>query len=312
MQIYWFCLSRKNFFENGQGGATPPSMTGERVLVVGASRPLGVEIVRALRAAGHAVDATYRTYREEPVQALDALGANTSRLDIADHDALEAHLQKADAAIFIPILTVSQIAAPLLRDGVRAVFFSSNNVAIDYEADVYARLRKAEETVQAAAPQAVILRPTMIYGYPGDGNISTLMAAMRRFPVMPMPGDGKAMQQPVYYKDVAKAACDACVGPPNLGDGHTVAGPEAISQRALYAAIADAVNARAAILPAPAALATTAARMIEALSLKPPLSSAQLRRANEDKTPRGEAAILGETSLKEGLAALARDLDARP
>lgn len=284
-------------------------MTGERVLVVGASRPLGVEIVRGLHAAGHEVDATYRTYRGESLRALEALGANVSRLDIDDHEALDAHLQNADAAIFIPILTVSQIAAPLLRDGVRAVFFSSNNVAIDFEADVYAQLRAEEEAVQAAAPQAVILRPTMIYGYPGDGNISKLMAAMRRFPVMPMPGGGQAMQQPVYYKDVAKAACEACIGPPMPGGAHAVAGPEPVSQRALYAAIADAVNARAAILPGPTAAATAVARMIEALGLKPPLSSAQLRRANEDKTPRGEAVILGATPLKEGLAALVRDLD---
>lgn len=284
-------------------------MTGERVLVVGASRPLGVEIVRVLRAAGREVDATYRTYCKESVQTLDALGATITQLDIADRDALKAHLQNADAAIFIPILTVSQIAAPLLRDDMRAVFFSSNNVAIDHEADVYARLRGAEEAVQAAAPQAVILRPTMIYGYPGDGNISKLMGAMRRLPVMPMPGGGRAMQQPVYYKDVAKAACEACVGATLPGGVHAVAGPEAVSQKALYAAVADAAGARAAILPAPSAAAIAIARMTEAIGLKPPLSSAQLRRANEDKTPKGDAVLLGETPLREGLVALARDLD---
>ena len=285
-------------------------MTGERVLVVGASRPLGVEIVRALRTAGHEVDATYRTYREEPVSVLNALGASTTRLDIADRSALAARLQNADAAIFIPILTVSQIAAPLLRDGVRAVFFSSNNVAIDFEADVYARLREAEDTVQAAAPQAIILRPTMIYGYPEDGNAAKLMAAMRRLPVMPMPGDGKAMQQPVYYKDVAQIACRACVGPALPGGAHAVAGPEPVSQKALYRAVADAAGVRTSILPAPIAAAGGVARMIEALGIKPPLSSAQLARANEHKTPKGEAVILGETLLHAGLAALARDLDA--
>ncbi|MEO1242304.1 MAG: NAD-dependent epimerase/dehydratase family protein [Pseudomonadota bacterium] len=285
-------------------------MAEKHILVVGAGGPFGFEIVRNLRALNYSVTATYRTPRPEAVKRLQRLDAQTSQLDLADETALEALLETADAAIFTPILTVSRIASALIADRFPAVFFSSNNAAIDFEADIYARLRAAEEEVHKHAPQAVILRPTMIYGYPGDGNLARLMRTMRRSPIAPMLGDGKALQQPVYYRDVAKIACNIAVGaaPPSTLCG--VAGPTAVTQKALYEAVSKAAAAGPLIAPTPARALSALLRIGEGLGLRAPLSSAQLARANRDKTPRDAPVILGETPLAEGLGALARDLDA--
>lgn len=285
-------------------------MAEKQILVVGAGGPLGFEIVRNLRAQNNSVTATYRTPRAEAVQRLHDIGAQTSQLDLADETALEALLGNADAAIFTPILTVSRIASTLIADRFPAVFFSSNNAAIDFRADIYARLRAAEEEVRKQAPQAIILRPTMIYGYPGDGNLARLMRAMRRSPIAPMPGDGKALQQPVYYKDLAKIACNIAVGASPPSKLCAVAGPRAVTQKELYEAVSKAAAARPLIAPTPARTLSAMLRIGEGLGLRAPLSSAQLARANRDKTPQGAPVILGETPLAEGLGALARDLDA--
>ncbi|MEM9616633.1 MAG: NAD-dependent epimerase/dehydratase family protein [Pseudomonadota bacterium] len=284
-------------------------MAEKHVLVVGAGGPFGFEIVRNLRALNHSVMATYRTSRAVAVKRLHDVGAQTSQLDLADETALKALLGNADAAIFTPILTVSKIASALIADRFPAVFFSSNNAAIDFEADVYARLRAAEEEVHKYAPQAVILRPTMIYGYPGDGNLAHLMRTMRRSPIAPMPGDGKALQQPVYYKDLAKIACNIAVGASPPANLCAVAGPTAVPQKELYKAVSMAAAVRPLIAPTPARTLSAMLRIGEGLGLRAPLSSAQLARANQDKTPRGASVILGETPLAEGLGALARDLD---
>lgn len=52
------------------------------VIVVGASRGIGLEFVRQYRAAGHAVTGTARS--EQGLAQLQALGARAQRLDVAD------------------------------------------------------------------------------------------------------------------------------------------------------------------------------------------------------------------------------------
>ena len=287
-------------------------MNDKHILVVGACKPLGMEIVRRLCASGHNVVATYRTVNEGACRQLEGLGARVVHLDVADENALAAQLDNACGVIFTPILTVSKKASHLVAGRFPTVFFSSNNVAVDFEAEVYARLRSAEEEVSQQAPNAIILRPTMIYGYAGDGNLASLVRAMRRFPLVPMPGDGKALQQPIYYKDVAKIACDAVIGDMSTKQVCTIAGPQAVSQKALYQEVARAAKTASFIVPMPAGPISHILRVTEKLGLPAPLSAAQVARANENKTPKADNVIFGETTLTEGLNALISDLDETP
>lgn len=280
-----------------------------KVLVAGAGGALGREIVSVLRGRGCAVAAAYRTPREGVEDGLRALGAEPLRLDLADTDQLALTLAAVDGAIFTPILTVSGSAAKCLRVDQRAVFFSSNNAAIDTHTEVYAQLRTAEEAVRQAAPHAAILRPTMIYGYPGDGNLARLMGAMRRWPFVPLPGDGAALQQPVYYRDLAAVAVDALLDDSAAGRVRPVAGPQAVSQRALYEAVAQAAGVKLRTVSAPLGLGAAILGAAESAGLRPPVSAAQLRRAAADKTPQGADALLGRTPLEEGLKALVCALD---
>ena len=283
-------------------------MSIDRVLVVGAGSALGYEIVRILRAKGVAVKAAYRTKRQGLKERLDALGAGSAQLDLKDRAGLDNLLQDSDAAIFTPILTIAQNAARALRDHQRAIFFSSNNVAVDPEAEVYARLRAAEGAVLKAAPAARILRPTMIYGYPGDGNLSRLIQMMRRSPVAFL-ADGDALQQPVYYRDLAEIAVNVLFEPPEAPPIRAVAGPAPVSMRALYKAAANAARARPVVIPVPAAALAPAVRLVERAGLNLPLRAAQLARAGRDKTPASAPVLLGPTALEEGLQALAAALD---
>lgn len=284
-------------------------MKVNKVLVVGAGGALGYEIARTLRARDIEVTATYRTPRENIEERLTALGANSVRLNINDTDALASLIKHAEAAIFTPILTMSKVAAPFLAPSHRAVFFSSNNAAIDRKAEVYADLRMAEEAVHQDMPSATILRPTMIYGYPGDGNLAQLIGAMRRWPLVPMPGNGTALQQPVFYKDLAAIAVRALFDDAGRGRISLVAGPQALSQRELYETAARAAGVTLRTINTPLGLGAKALSVIEHLGLHLPVSAAQLSRAAMDKTPKGPDPILGETTLEEGLIQLAEALD---
>lgn len=284
----------------------------KRILVAGAGGALGRAVVEQLRARGASVIATMRTRRPAQKEIFKQLGVEVRYLDLEDTVSLRDCLRYVDGAIFTPILSVSAVAAQFLRADQSVVFFSSNNVAIDPQAEVYARLLAAEKVTLDAAPHAVILRPTMIYGYPGDGNLSKLMAAMKRLPVTPMPGGGAALQQPLFYKDLASAAVDAFFNDDMRGAKRSVAGPDAVTQRALYAAAAKAAGVKARSVGVPVSAAATMLRWIEATGLRLPVSAAQLRRATIDKTPRGDNVIVTATSLDTGLAVLASALDAGP
>ncbi len=287
-------------------------MEGNRILVVGAGGALGLEVVRGLRAQNISVTATYRTHRPNLVGRLSALGAEPVQLDLNDEAKLKQCLGDLDGVVFIPILTASKNAAQLLRDTQHAVFFSSNNVSIDPENDTYARLLEAEEETLENAPHAVILRPTMIYGYPGDGNLSRLMKLVRKFPIIPMPGSGRALQQPVFYKDLAQIAIRSVLNR-DLNPGiHAVAGPEAISQRRLYTEIALTAGSGRKVMSIPIKALTFAVGILEKLGIKPPVSSAQLERAERNKTPTGDNVVLAPTSLRNGLKSLSQALDAMP
>ena len=287
-------------------------MNGANVLVVGGGGVLGREIVRVLRKGGANVKAAYRTERPGFDRELSSLGAHTARLDLSDAEATRRLLEEADAAIFTPILSTASPAAMHLRENQPAVFFSSNNVAIDPGAPVYARLLQAEAKVCAAAPQAIILRPTMIYGYPGDGNFSSLIKTMRRSPVTPLPGAGKALQQPVFYKALARAAVAALFAPADHPHLCAVAGPEPLTLQETYRAVARAAKARTLIAPLPLGLAANTLKIFERCGFRLPISSVQMARAGLDKTPSAAHVILTDTGLEEGLRALAAAIDAKP
>lgn len=122
-------------------------MTKRKVLVVGAGGAVGCEIVRLLCAGGSHVLAAYRTQRPGLEATLRDFGANPVQLDLNDTEKLSELLNDVEGAIFTPILTVSAKAAALLRKDQHAVFCSSNNAAIDHNAEVYAKLRDAEKAV---------------------------------------------------------------------------------------------------------------------------------------------------------------------
>ncbi|WP_425408702.1 NmrA family NAD(P)-binding protein [Hyphococcus sp.] len=283
-------------------------MTVSSVLIFGAGGAVGLEAARNAAARGLSVVAAYRTERSGVSEKIQNCGARAVKADLEDTDHIKTLLAQSDAVIFTPILSVSAQAAPLLGRTQRAIFFSSNNVAIDPQADDYARILEAEAMVQRAAPAAAILRPTMIYGYPGDGNISRLMTLMRRAPLVPMIGRASALQQPVYFKDLARAALDELFNDAKPAGVCAVAGPTAITKKELYQAVAAASGARTHILPAPVGPAAAMAQFLERAGQKTGLKRAQLQRADLDKTPRGGRLILGETRLEDGLRALAAEL----
>ena len=135
----------------------------------------------------------------------------------------------------------------------------------------------------------------MIYGAPGDRNLGrllTLLARARRItapgglPVpllLPVPGGGSRLQQPVHVADLADAVLTAVERPETAGHGYDVAGPEPLTFADLLRTAAAAVGGRVLLVPVPLAPVIALTRGYEKLSRSPRIRAEQWQRLAEDK-----------------------------
>lgn len=101
-------------------------------------------------------------------------------------------------------------------------------------ASSYARSKAAgEQAVLEEFPDAVILRPSIVFG-PEDQFFNRFAAMARQSPLMPVVGGGKTRFQPVYVGDVAAAVMAAGVdGKGKPGTVYELGGPEVATFRQL-------------------------------------------------------------------------------
>jgi uncharacterized protein YbjT (DUF2867 family) len=168
-------------------------------------------------------------------------------------------------------------------------------------------VKQGEAAFLGSGRRGVMLHPTMIYGAAGENNVQRLAALLRRLPVVPLPGGGRALVQPIHQDDVTAAILAALAmrwdGPHSL----VIAGPAPLSYADLVRAIAAAAGLpRPRIVALPAAPLRLAAGLTRLLPGVPTVEPAEIRRLMEDKAfdtaPMRQ--ILGITPgpLAEGLA----------
>ncbi|HLU91466.1 MAG TPA: complex I NDUFA9 subunit family protein, partial [Pedomonas sp.] len=126
----------------------------------------------------------------------------------------------------------------------------------------YARSKaQGEAAVQAAFPQAAILRPSIMFG-PEDGFLNRFARLIKMLPVVPVIcGDTKF--QPVYVADVAEAVVAAAENPERFG-GQTfeLGGPTERTMREIMAYVRDEIMCKKELANVPDALAKVQAMLL--------------------------------------------------
>lgn len=281
-----------------------------RALVVGASGAVGEAAAHALRAQGWDVCATMRRRDHAAAQRLDAAGAEVAALDLASPDRLAALTADCDAAVFAVHLELTMAALAHAHAPARVLAFSSNNVAVDPASATYRALAEAEAAVRAARPDAILIRPTLIYGDPRLPTLARLMRLARRSPILPVPGSGRARVQPVFHADLGRLA-GGLLARDAAGGVYAAGGPDVLAYRALYAAISRAAGAHNLVI----GVARPVLRLGRALAGRAfPLSREQIERADVDRLAAPVDPVppdlVPATPLAAGLAALANSLGA--
>jgi nucleoside-diphosphate-sugar epimerase len=266
---------------------------------------VGEAAAHALISRDWRVIASMHTKREDAVQRLRESGA-TVRYDDIEHAGEWAEAAATcDAFVFATHLRLTNAAlARITAEGKHVVAFSSNNVAIQPEAAAYAELAAAERTLRDRRPDAAIIRPTLIYGDPRLPTLTRVMRMARRWPVVPMPGSGRALLQPVFHDDLGRAAAWLADG--GAGGTYAIGGPDAVKMRTLIRATVRAVGSKAPVMPIPSVILRVGGPLLSLLRLYSP---EQTLRADRDRLPVQQTPlpqeIVAKVGLKEGLARLA-------
>jgi uncharacterized protein YbjT (DUF2867 family) len=170
------------------------------------------------------------------------------------------------------------------RAGVRrAIFISTTAIFTRLNPSTKTIRIQAEESIRNSSLRYTILRPTMIYGAPGDRNMERLIAYVNRFPILPVPGPGTFLIQPVYVGDVARAVRLAAQSANAVNASYTVSGRDALAYNDLVRLIGRLLGKRIGLLHIPLGIMTVAFSIYERLSPRPRLKAEQLHRLNEDK-----------------------------
>lgn len=118
------------------------------------------------------------------------------------------------------------------------------------EAD-YARTKgRAEAAVREAVPNAVILRPSVLFG-PEDDFFNRFAALARISPVLPLIGGGGSKFQPAYVGDVAEAVALAVEGRAAPGSTFELGGPEVKTFKELMQFVCETTGRHRSLIPLP-------------------------------------------------------------
>jgi nucleoside-diphosphate-sugar epimerase len=164
-----------------------------------------------------------------------------------------------------------------------------------------------EAAFLASGRAGVMLHPTMIYGAQGEDNVQRLAALIRRLPVLPLPGGGRSLVQPIHQSDVTRAIVAALEHPWSGPQSIVIAGPEPLTYLDFIRAVALASGAgRPRTMTVPAAPLIALAALTRFLPGVPTIEGAEIRRLLEDKAfdirPMRDVLGFSPISLHEGLA----------
>jgi uncharacterized protein YbjT (DUF2867 family) len=272
-------------------------MRHRRVTVLGATGFVGRYIVKHLADQGAVITAVSRHAREAgflkpmgdvgqivPIdadmrddRALDAVVAGAEIVVNAIGILFERGAQTFDAIhARLPV----RIAVAAQKAGVKQILHISAVGADPQSPSFYARSKaEGEAELRAAFPDAIVLRPTLVFG-PEDDFFNRFGCYARVLPALPLIGGGATRFQPVYVGDVAQAA-GAALERQEYGRIFELAGPEIYSFKQLMELLLREIGRKRFLVSIPFGVAAFEAWFLEFLP-HPPLTRDQLRLLERD------------------------------
>jgi uncharacterized protein YbjT (DUF2867 family) len=293
------------------------------VTVFGGSGFVGRHVVRALARRGFRIRVAVR--RPDLAGHLQPLGAvgqihavqanlrypDSVRQAVAGSEIVincvgilfESGRQKFDSVQARGAATVARAAA---EAGARLIHLSAIGADAD-SAALYARTKAAgEAAVLQEVPDAVILRPSIVFG-PEDDFFNRFAGMAQMSPALPLVGGGETKFQPVFVGDVAQAVMAAVDGQTKPGTVYELGGPAVKSFRDLLEFVLATIQRKRLLVSLPFGLARLQAKILQMLP-KPLLTEDQVELLRSDNVVSAAARAEGRTL--EGLGIQPQSVEA--
>jgi len=280
------------------------------VTVFGGSGFLGRHVVRALANRQYRIRVAVR--RPELAGHLKPLGGvgqiEAVQANVRFPQSIEAAVRDADIVVnLVGILfeRSRQRFDAVQAEGAEAVALAANSVgarlvhvsaigADENSPSHYARSKaEGERLVLAAQPEAIIMRPSILFG-PEDDFFNRFGALARISPALPLPGGGHTRFQPVFAGDVGEAIAKAIDGEAKAGTIYELGGPDVRTFKELMEFTLATVERRRLLVPVPFALMKLQATFLQFMP-KPPLTPDQVELLKHDNVVSPAAHAQGRT-----------------
>ncbi len=301
-----------------------PNSTAKLVTIFGGSGFVGSHIVRLLAQRGYRIRVAVR--RPDLAHHLQPLGGvgqiKAVQANLRYRWSVDRAVEGADAVInCVGILyqsggqrfdAVQAFGPRAIAEAARAQNVSNvvhvSAIGADTGSDIgYLRSKgEGEAGMLETVPEAVVLRPSIIFG-PEDDFFNRFAAMAGLAPALPLFGGGETRFQPVYVGDVAVAAATAAGGGAAAGTIYELGGPEVVTFRQCMEIMLEIIGRRRLLLPVPFAVAKMMGSVLGLLP-KPLLTGDQVRMLELDTVVSQAAAGDGRTLSGLGVDATAMDV----
>lgn len=168
---------------------------------------------------------------------------------------------------------------------------------------------QAEAAVRAVYPDAVILRPSLVFGA-GDSFLNRFAAMATMAPALPLIGGGETRLQPVYVGDVAEAIARGVTRADAAGRTYELGGPSLYTFREVLELVRRETGRDRMLVSVPFIVAKPLGSLLQLsrfVGLTPPLTRDQVLMLEKDNVVAADALGLSDLGIDHpaGMAAIA-------
>jgi nucleoside-diphosphate-sugar epimerase len=160
---------------------------------------------------------------------------------------------------------------------IRRLVHISSSVVNSVATDLYTQTkRRQEEIVRGRWPEAVVLRPTLMFGWFDRKHLGWLARFLKKSPLFPIPGSGRFIRQPLFVADFCQLI-ERCLADPSLQGVYDIAGMEQVSYLSLMRQLRQAVGSRSWIIHLPIPVFALLLQLWALISRQPAFTTSQLK-----------------------------------
>ncbi len=191
----------------------------KKIIITGAAGLVGQNVVPMLVKEGYHVVAIDRNPNLALLQRLNP-SVKCIKADVSQHGPWEDECKGADIMAQLHAQIASRMRESFVQSNIEGVknvlalckkhkiknlIHISSSVVISVAKDEYTRTKRiGEQLVRKSRIPHTILRPPIMYGLFDSKHLGWITRFMEKMPIVPVPGSGNYIRQPLYVKDLCR------------------------------------------------------------------------------------------------------------